>query len=162
IDNSGFDFLVIRNGGLYFEYATRWSDVANGKGQITVENFEEMLSASLRQVLHFYEQHWQEPIAGIIFSAPAFKEEDERAIETTSNVPMIMLKLKDNETFSPEWFVAYGTAIRSWAARDGHINLLGGAAQKALFEEQTLSFMDLWRVAIPLAIIVLIITYSLA
>ena len=33
IDNSGIDFLIVRNGKLYFEYANSWADVADKKGR---------------------------------------------------------------------------------------------------------------------------------
>ena len=58
IDNSGIDFLIIRKGKLYFEYASRWNDLADQKGQIYVTKFKEALEADMRQVMNFYTQHW--------------------------------------------------------------------------------------------------------
>ena len=72
IDNAGIDFLVVRNGKLYFEYATPWGDLADDKGEISVKKFTEALASNLRQVMNFYTQHWPEPLAGIVLSAAAF------------------------------------------------------------------------------------------
>ena len=65
IDDSGLDFIIIRSGQLCFEYMNPWQDIADEKGEITIEKFTQTFTLGLRQVLNFYRQHWQEPIAGI-------------------------------------------------------------------------------------------------
>ena len=47
VDSDGVQFLVVRDGALYFEYSHRWADIENAKGEISMEAFEE---ESLRTV----------------------------------------------------------------------------------------------------------------
>ena len=80
VDSDGVQFLVVRDGALYFEYSHRWADIENAKGEISMEAFEDELKTSLRQVLNFYAQHWTEPLAAVVLSAVAFHDEIERVI----------------------------------------------------------------------------------
>jgi hypothetical protein len=164
IDNSGIDFLIVRKGMLYFEYANQWTDLADEKGQISVAKFEEMLVASLRQVMNFYTQHWPEPLAGIIFSAVAFREEAERAIKESASLPVIPLTLSLDQPVSLEWSVAFGCALRgiNTDPKDKEINLSGEEALDTFHEEQLLNFMSLWRALVPAVLGLLIIVLFLA
>jgi hypothetical protein len=164
VDNSGIDFLIVRKGKLYFEYANPWTDIADEKGQISVTRFEEMLTANMRQVLNFYSQHWPEPLSGVILSATAFKEEAEQAIHTASSLPLIPLSLAMDQQIPPEWFVAFGCGLRGIreGLKDKEINLSGFGAMDAFHEEQMLDFLSLWRVLVPVALGCLIILFVLA
>jgi hypothetical protein len=164
IDNSGIDFLIVRKGMLYFEYANQWADIADEKGQVSVAKFEEMLAASLRQVMNFYTQHWPEPLAGIIFSAVAFREEAEHAVKESTSLPIIPFTLSMDEPIPPEWSVAFGCALRGSNAnlKDKEINLSGEEALDTFHEEQLLNFMSLWRVLVPAVLGFLIIILFLA
>lgn len=151
VDNSGIDFLIVRKGQLYFEYANQWADIADEKGQISVEKFEEVLGASLRQVTNFYAQRWQDPLAGVVVSATAFTEEAVRAVGASVPLPVIPLTLAPGVETSPEWFVAFGCALRGLNAnmKDKEINLSGDEALDTFREERILNFMNLWRVMVP-------------
>ena len=65
IDDSGIDFIIVRHGQLCFEYMSPWRDIADEKGQITVEKFKQAFTLDLNQVLNFYRQHWTDPLAAI-------------------------------------------------------------------------------------------------
>lgn len=164
IDNSGIDFLVVRRGMLYFEYANQWIDVADEKGQISVEKFKTMLAGSLRQVANFYAQHWPEPIAGVILSAAAFGDEAVQSVKTSIALPVIPLSPELGAGISPEWFVAFGCALRGLHAdaKDHEINLSGEEAINTFHEEQILNFMILWRVMVPAILGLLVVLYVLA
>ena len=164
IDNSGIDFLVVRNGKLYFEYATPWTDLADDKGQISIPRFEEMLAANMRQVLNFYSQHWPEPISGVILSAAAFKEEAERAIGNASSLPLIPLSLAMDQQIPPEWFVAFGCGLHGIheGLKDNEINLSGSGAIDAFHEERMIDFLALWRVLVPVVLGCLIVLFALS
>lgn len=165
IDNSGVDFLVIRRDKLYFEYANQWTDFADDKGQVSAEKFEEVLTASLRQVMNFYTQHWPEPLAGIILSAVAFEAEAERVIGVlAASLPTIPMTLSLSQQIPPEWFVAFGSGLRGAGAniKDDEINLSGAAAVDTFHEEYLLDFMTFWRVVMPVTLGFLVVILVLA
>jgi hypothetical protein len=166
IDSAGIDFLIVRNGALYFEYATPWADIADEKGQIAVAKFEEALSSSMRQVLNFYSQHWPEPLAGVILSAVAFGDEAVRAIQASSALPVIPFTLAAAEQQIPsEWLVAFGCGLRGLHAdliKDKEINLSGDGAMDAFNEERMVDFLVLWRVIVPVVLGCLVIVFFLS
>jgi hypothetical protein len=165
VDSAGVDFLIVRNGALYFEYATPWTDIADEKGQIAVTKFEEALSSSMRQVLNFYSQHWPEPLAGVILSAVAFGDEAVRAIQASSALPVIPFALAATEQQIPsEWMVAFGCGLRGLHAdlKDKEINLSGDGAMDAFYEERMIDFLVLWRVIVPVVLGCLIAIFVIA
>ena len=165
IDNSGLEFLVVRKGNLYFEYSNRWAEIVNEKGEVPEGKFEETLSASLRQVMNFYGQHWPEPLSAVILSAVAFQEDAEKAIQSsTSGLPIIKLTLVMGQPVSSEWLVALGSSLRGFrsSGQDKEINLLGEGAADTWGREQMLNFLNFWRVVIPVAFGLLVLTFFLA
>jgi hypothetical protein len=163
IDNSGMDFLIVRNGHLYFEYTNQWMDIADEKGQISTEKFEETLSASIKQVTNFYNQHWPEPLAAVILSAAAFKEQAEKAINTAGSIPIINLTLVMEQPISSEWLVALGCSLRGFNANihDKEVNLAGESATNTFRKEQLLHFISFWRVLVPVVLSLIIIMFVL-
>ncbi len=161
IDNSGMDFLVIRKGQLYFEYTNQWAELADEKGQIPVEKFEATLTASLRQVTNFYNQHWPEPLSAVILSAAAFGEQAEKAI-TAASLSIINLTLTMGAPVSSEWLVVLGCSLRGFqlGLHDKEINLSGEGAQETFRKEQLLHFLDFWRIFVPLVLVFLIVIFA--
>jgi hypothetical protein len=165
VDSAGVDFLIVRGGALYFEYATPWADIVDEKGQIAVTKFEEALSSSMRQVLNFYSQHWPEPLAGVILSAVAFGDEAVRAIQASSALPIIPFALAaTGQQISSEWLVAFGCGLRGFHAdlKDKEINLSGAGAMDAFHEERIIDFLVLWRVIVPVVLGCLVVVFVLA
>jgi Tfp pilus assembly PilM family ATPase len=164
VDNSGIDFLVIRKGKLYFEYATQWNDLADAKGQIYITKFKEALTADLRQVMNFSGQHWSEPIDAIILAATAFEKEAEEAVAAATSLPVIRMTLVMDQQVSLEWMVALGCSLRGvgGALRDKEINLSGEGAIDTFHREQLLNFVTLWRVLVPVVLGCLVIMFALA
>lgn len=161
IDNSGLDFLVIRNGSLYFEYTTLWRDLMDEKGEIAIPKFEEMLAANVRQVLNFYNQHWPEPMSAVILSATALAEQAERVLALHASLPAVRLTLVMGQPISSEWLVALGSSLRGIGlkVKDHEINLLGDDSRDRFHEEQLLHFMRFWRVIVPVALVLLVLTF---
>jgi hypothetical protein len=164
IDNSGLDFLIVRKGQLYFEYSNQWSDLADDKGDISVEKFEEVLAASLRQVTNFYSQHWPEPLSAVILSASAFGEQAEKAINIVAILPIIKLTLVMGQPVSSEWLVALGCSLRGFqsSAHAKEINLSGEGALDTFRKEQFLNFINFWRVVVPVILVLVVIMFVLA
>ncbi len=161
IDNVGIDFLVMRNGMLYFEFANQWKDMMDEKGEISIPKFESSLETSLRQVLNFYGQHWTEPLAAVILSAVALGDEAERAVAAVSPLPVVRLTLVMGQPISSEWLVALGCSLRGTGlrAKDKEINLLGDDSLDRFHEEQLINFMRFWRVVVPISMAILVLTF---
>lgn len=164
IDNTGIDFLIVRNGKLYFEYTNLWSDIANEKGEVSVEKFEETLESSLRQVTNFYTQHWPEPLTAVILSAAAFKEEAEKAVGVALSLPVMPLTFSAGRDVSPEWFIAFGCGLRGLNANSvsNEINLSGEGAMDTFHEEQMVGFFTLWQILVPAVLALLVVMLVLA
>jgi hypothetical protein len=164
IDNSGIDFLIIRKGGLYFEYGTQWADVTDEKGQISIAKFDETISGSMRQVTNFYDQHWKDPLSSVIVSSGLLWDETQKALANASTLPVLPLVLAKTSSLSPEWFVALGCSIRNFAStgKDKEVNLLGEGAGDAFRREQIKHFLSLWRVLVPVAFALLLAVFITA
>lgn len=164
IDNSGIDFLIIRNGKLYFEYATPWNNIADDKGEVSTPKFKDTIAANLRQVMNFYTQHWPEPLTGIILAATALEKEAEEAIQASVSLPVVRMSLVMDQQLSLEWMVALGCSLRgvNGMLNDKEINLSGEGAIDTFHREQLLNFLALWRVIVPVVLGSLIIMFALA
>lgn len=163
IDDTGIDFLVLRKGELYFEYATRWADIADPKGQVTMDRFNETVVANFRQVSNFYHQRWQNPLGGVIVVAAAFGEAASAAIAPAASgakIPVIPPSFAAGQEIESEWFAAYGAALRDGLGDE--ISLSGDVASDAYHKEQVLSFLEFWRVLVPVTLGILVATLAVA
>jgi Tfp pilus assembly protein PilN len=164
IDDAGLDFLIIRGGQLYFEYANIWRDLADDKGTISPEKFQEALERSLRQVMNFYLQHWEGAVAGVVVAAAVFVDEVQRAAEEALSLPVVSLATMMGNKISPEWFVAFGTGLRSLysRAKDHEITLLGEGARETYEKDRVLGFAVFWRIAVPVILGAFLVLFGVA
>lgn len=158
VDNTGIDFFVMKKGRLYFEYATPWTDIADAKGEMTMEKFTAVLSADLRQVINFYRQHWQDALTSVIVSSTMFYDDVERITKEVSALPVVGLTINANTALSPEWLAAFGASLRGVKAsiNDNEINLGGEGAKDAFREEQAIHFLDVWQILVPISLGILV------
>ena len=163
VDGAGLDLLVIKRGELYFEYAVPWTDVEDDKGQVSIDKFGEMVSMSLRQVLNFYRQHWQDPLAGIIVSSVGLQEQTQKAAAGASELPVLAIAPAESKV-PPEWLVAFGACLRESSSDTDkpEINLAGEVAAERYSNEQMLNFLELWRALVPAALAICVVTLALA
>ncbi len=161
LDTSGLDFLVIRRGQLYFEYFHSWKDMQNEKQQVTREAFEALLKRSLYQVLNFYTAHWPEPVKEVLVSTNALQGEMSQIIEKNFGLVVQPLTITADAQFTPDWFVAIGSALRGLMPRseDKDISLLGIGAQERFRHEQILNFISFWRVVVPVVMGILLVSF---
>lgn len=155
IDNAEINFLIIRKGELYFEYVNHWRDLANEKGQISMETFAATIEKSTRQVMNFYSQHWSDPVGGIVIISSALYEETRNAIIAGTSVPVVPYTVYfGGQEVSPEWFVALGCGMRSidFGKRKEEISLLSVSAEETFLRRQFVDFMDFWRILIPVTL----------
>ncbi len=161
IDNAGIDFLVLRKGELYFEYASPWHDVMDKKGQISMDVFSAIVAKNINQVINFYGQHWQDQISGIFISSGVLYDETKNAISTSTSIPVAPLHILgfNNQETPPEWLVALGCGIRGleFKKRKNEISLLNSGAEKTFVKTQLIDFMDFWRILVPVALCFVVI-----
>lgn len=163
IDGSGIDFLIIRRGQLYFEYFNPWRDIMDEGGQVSMDMFKAAVLRSLHQVMNFYGQHWSDAISGVVLSATALGDEAAAIIGENFSLPVGRLRLKAGD-MSPDWYIALGCSLRGLLPRgeDKELSLLGIGAEEEFRREQLVSFLKFWRLAAPVALGILIITFFLA
>ncbi|MEK7195388.1 MAG: PilN domain-containing protein [Patescibacteria group bacterium] len=164
LDNSGMDFLIIRQGQFYFEYFKLWKEISDEKGKISAPSFEAALIRSLNQVLNFYGQHWPEPISEVVVLATAFTEETERIIKNNFPLGVRNLKLNMNQSVDTEWFISLGCGLRGLVPRrkDKEMSLFGVGAEEGFHRERFSNFASFWRVLIPVAMGLLLVSFFLA
>ena len=163
VDNIGIDFLIIRHGNLYFNYSEPWRDIADEKGEIPLPKLAETLTASVRRVVAFYRERSSDPIAAVILASAALDEESAVAIASAVSAPVVRLTLVVGQAISPEWLAAVGSSLRETetAVRGREINFMGEASQDRFLSTQFSEFLEFWRVAIPVALGLLVGTFLL-
>lgn len=164
IDDSDLDFIIIRHGRLCFEYMSPWRDIANEKGEITIDRFTEAFALDLRQVVNFYRQHWTEPLAAIGLSGDSLIEEARGIVAKTEPTPTFLLKDALGGTISDAWMVALGSELRESATRgkDREITFLGAGAKKLFEDSRMLNFLSFWRVVVPAVLGILLAVFVFA
>jgi Tfp pilus assembly PilM family ATPase len=161
VDDAGIEFLVLRNGEPYFEYGSRWKDIAEENGQISLERFQSEIISHLRQVLNFYGKHWIEPIAGAMIAANSLQDEIMAAITPNITFPIIPISIDIGQSISPEWLVGLGLGLRGLTQDAGRreINLLGEDWKEKFQEQHTIQFVGFWQVLMPIALALLIAAF---
>jgi hypothetical protein len=162
IDDVGFDFLIIRDHKLCFEYRNPWRNIADERGSISIDRFNESFATSLRQVINFYSEHWADPLAGIVLSAVALGDEAARLVSEATPVPILSPSLNFDQVITGEWLVALGSGLRGLriASKDiNEISLLGEEAQEMFENHRTLHFLSFWSLTTPAVLGVLVIVF---
>ena len=152
VDNVGIDFIIIRNGELYFEYMNQWRDLTDEKGQISTEVFAATVEKSTHRVMNFYDQHWSDPVSEIFIMSDVLYEETRKAIAASTPVPAVPCAVSfGGQEISPEWFIALGCGMRSieFGKRKKEISLLSVSGEETFLRRQFIDFIDFWRVLVP-------------
>ncbi|HTY39810.1 MAG TPA: hypothetical protein VMC43_01835 [Candidatus Paceibacterota bacterium] len=161
LDSNGLEFLVLRQGQLYFQYFNPWQDFQGPERQISQEAFENIVTRNLHQVLNFYNSHWSDPVMEILVAASGLQDEVIRVV--TQNFPLVIqpLTLSLSPDVGPDWFVALGSGLRGLIPRrdDKDISLLGVSAQEEFRHHQMISFLEFWRVVVPVSLVILILAF---
>jgi hypothetical protein len=160
LDGSGMDFIVVRNGNLYFEYFVSWAEVQGSEKQISQEVFQAALVRSVYQVVNFYGQHWSDPLQEVIVSAQNIYPAVEKILKEHFSYMVREVKLAFDPPLAMQWHVALGSGMRGLIPRknDTEVSLLGIGAQEEFFRYQILQFIDFWKLALPAACLVLAIS----
>jgi len=164
IDDAGLDFIIVRRGQLCFEYMSPWRDIADEKGEITIDRFTQAFTLDLHQVMNFYRQHWTEPMAAIGLSGSSLLDQARAVIAAAEPIPVFSLEDALGGMVADTWIAALGSGLRVVAPkRKSHeITFLGEGAKKLFEDNKTLNFLSFWRVAIPVVFSVLLMAFILS
>lgn len=157
LDSNGLEFLVLRQGQLYFQYFNPWQDVQGAERQISQAAFEGLIVRHLHQVMNFYNSHWSDPVTEIMLSASGLRDEAIRVVTQSFPLTIKPLLLTVSPEIGPDWFVCVGSGLRGTMRRrdDKDISLLGVSAQEEFRHHQIINFVEFWRVVVPASLIIL-------
>lgn len=160
VDANGLEFIVLRNGNLYFDYFNTWKDLEAENREISTEGFRDAVVKSLQQVLNFYRARWSEPIDSILLASTSLTQEIKDILK--GNFPFEVQELAlDLGGASNEWLIALGAGIRGSAPlkEDRELSLLGVDTKAQYRREQVLNFLRFWRTIVPASLAVLLTAF---
>ncbi len=159
VDDAGLDVLILMHGFLYFEFNSFWSDIQGDAPSISTEMFNEALARQVGQVLNFHRQHSTLPFKEALVIAPSMQDNITAALTERFGLTARPVQIGE-PAFPLPWFVAAGSGLRGSMTRsqDTEINLIGISAQTAFQEDQVSTYLEFWRVMIPVALAVLLAT----
>lgn len=146
VSSDGVDFLIVKNGALYFDYFISWKRIQGSESAISVELFQAALLRELQRVMNFSSSRFKESLNSIFFIAPGLESQLEQTIVGALGIQPRPFAA-GTYSLGATWHVALGSAIRARMERGRHefISLGVGDAADAFFEERTLNFLRLWR-----------------
>lgn len=160
VDSSGVDVMIARHGELHFDYYNSWKDIQGDDREVTFDAFNGAVIRNLHQVVNYYNSHWQDPLAEILFLSPVFQDQIKKTIEENFGLATKELHINSQIPISSDWFVSLGSAMRGIYSRrnDTEISLLGLDAQDEFQQEQVVGFFRFWRMLLPASLSVLLLS----
>ena len=141
VNAEGLDFVVIRNGSLYFDYFYPWSLIQGDGRNISLQNLAGAIEAEMGKVFNFYAGHWGGQIKNILVITPALELELKSIIG--EKFPSLQVQVLDAGKVA----VVNGAYVRGKTSRAGDfdISITSESAAKIFEEEQILNFVAIWR-----------------
>ncbi|MEK7187993.1 MAG: pilus assembly protein PilM [Patescibacteria group bacterium] len=154
VNDEGINFLVVKEGQLYFEYTELWRNLYEAGKTITAAEFQSAIKRSVQQLVNFYSQKWPEPLSEFLIVAPSLVLEVEKVLKDDFSFPARELVFSESKAISGEWFAAVGAAWRgfSLSREDDELSLLGHTARNAFGRERFIDFLALWSVITPVTL----------
>lgn len=158
----GLDFSIIYNGELYFSYFKSWRSVYGEQREIKFGEFQSIISQEVQKIINFSRSHFQDSLQETILVAPSFEKEIGEMIQKSFSFKVTPLKITQYGDISTSWFGVLGSALRGQMnrAEDEFISLYGVNARKEFYQNQTISFIKLWRNVFGSAIGILLVAFA--
>src|SRR3989344_1415605 len=137
----GLNFVVARNGSLYFNYFHPWSLIQGEDRSISVTALQGAVETEIGKVLNFYASRWGGAISNLIIITPALEGELKNYLN--ERFPALEISVLNSDKVT----VVGGAALRGKISRakDLDISLTSATARKIFEEGQVLSLAALWR-----------------
>ncbi len=150
ISSDGLDFLILKDGNLYFSYFVSWSSINGGAAsrEIPLALFTDVLTREMKRVFTFYGSHWGGQVSDLLLVTHGLYEEIVKVIQT--NFPAIKIsnvQLEDSDQLGPSWYAALGGALRGQLPpdEDTFISLAAVGTEEQFYQGEIISFVKLWR-----------------
>ncbi len=140
----GLNFIVIRNGNLYFDYFYPWSLIQGDGRNISLHSFKEVVEAEVGKVFNFYLGHWGSQVKNALVVTPALHEEFKSVLD--EKFPSLKTEVVNAKGIT----AVQGAALRGKLSRgeDFDISLSSETVAKIFEEKQVLYFISIWRNAL--------------
>lgn len=150
ISSDGIDFIILKNGNIYFDYFAPWKLVkADGDSnrEISFEDFKAVIVRELRKISTYYVSQWGGSLQNFILITQAFDAEISQLIESQFHYSGTRLSLRGFEDVPLSWVAAIGSAFRGTISRgkDIFISLMAVGTEDEYLYSQVTTFIELWR-----------------
>ncbi len=144
----GIELFILISGNVYFSYFRSWQSIQGNSQSISKELFDMTVIEEVRKVLNFTSGKFGVSPDSVLILAPGFESEVSDILKTNFNLktsPIVSSKLNAQ----PIFYSTIGAAMR-WQSEEDNKNLLsinlgGEDLTKAIYNEQILNFVSLWR-----------------
>jgi len=146
LTSEGLDFMIMKNGNLYFDYFQPWKTAGDGSRQINWSEFQETVVREVRRILNFYNTRWGK-IENLILITPSFHDRLTALITQQFSLKVQPLTLRAYGKVAQSWFTVLGAAWRGniSRSRDTAISLMSVRVKQEYFHEEVLLLINLWR-----------------
>ncbi|MEX2436614.1 MAG: hypothetical protein WD471_00445 [Candidatus Paceibacterota bacterium] len=161
IASDGFDIFLLKNGSIYFDYFQSWKSVQREGGQISKDDFHNVIIDEVRKVVNFTSNRFGENLKRALLVAPGLGDSLKSVLEKNFNLKVANL-VSNFKDLSPVWYVAFGSAVRGTLSRgdDKFISLGTESAQTIFYREQVIDFIKLWRNIIVSALVSFLVLFG--
>ncbi|MEK7094464.1 MAG: hypothetical protein AAB903_03955, partial [Patescibacteria group bacterium] len=87
VSEEGLNFLVVKEGQMYFEYTELWKNLYDPGKYISLDEFKAAIKRSVQQLINFYSQRWPEPLGEFLIIAPSLVSEVEKILKDDFSFP---------------------------------------------------------------------------
>lgn len=162
LSSEGIDLFLMKDGNIYFSYFKPWRSIQGSSPSISKDVLESVVTEEIRKVLNFASGKFGVSPTSVMFLAPGFEKEISTIVGSVfglKSAPIVSSRMK----IPPIFYSTAGAAMR-WQRDDENggfktINLGGEDLSKAIFYEQVINFLSLWRGIIAGALSVLLMAY---
>jgi len=144
--SEGLNFMIMKNGNLYFDYFQPWKTSSNGEREIKWSDFQETVLREVRRIINYYNTRWGR-VEDLILIAPEFYERLSGLITDKLGMKVRPLSLRGYGGISVPWFAALGADIRASVSRsrDDSVSLMGTKAKVEYFRDELFVLIGFWR-----------------
>lgn len=147
ISSDGVNLSIVRKNKVYFDYFRSWMSVKSEDGQISKEQFDQVIVDEIHKVINFSIGKFKENVDSLLLVAPGFEDVVREVIRANFEIPVETLTLSFGG-ISPIWYVPLGAGMRDMfklGERDEYINLGKETSEDLFFKEHLIGFVRLWR-----------------
>jgi hypothetical protein len=147
VSSEGIDFIILRNGKLYFDYFISWKTMQGSAKEMTQEAFDSSIAKAFQQVLNFYSGRWGNDLKTAVVLAQGGMLEAIKKIGESFGLITTPFFLSDFPNIDQNWLVSLSLAIRGKMPRamDKYITLSKVDTEDEYRNEQIATFSRFWR-----------------